>query len=144
MAGFHKAARTPPLLINVDPLPARLPSRGRLKNGNAGGDFSQAPRCGARARTRGGMPCLAPAIRGKRRCRMHGGKGSGPKTEAGKALCAAARLVHGRFTAAAKANRRAWKELLQRERFRALQEKQADRLLSLQWRQLWKRGGPLG
>src|SRR5262245_22910131 len=33
------------------------------------------PRCGARTRSR--MPCKSPAVRGKRRCRMHGGKGSG-------------------------------------------------------------------
>jgi hypothetical protein len=36
----------------------------------------QSPRCGAR--TRKGTPCRSPAVRGKRRCRMHGGaKGSG-------------------------------------------------------------------
>ena len=34
-----------------------------------------ARRCGAR--TRQGTPCEAPAIAGKARCRMHGGKGSG-------------------------------------------------------------------
>ena len=28
-------------------------------------------RCGARTRT--GKPCRSPAVRGKRRCRMHGG-----------------------------------------------------------------------
>lgn len=34
------------------------------------------PRCGAK--TRDGDACRAPALRGKRRCRMHGGaKGSG-------------------------------------------------------------------
>ena len=34
------------------------------------------PRCGAR--TRSGRPCNSPAVRGKKRCRMHGGaKGSG-------------------------------------------------------------------
>ncbi|UQV19065.1 hypothetical protein MU852_04160 [Brevundimonas albigilva] len=38
-------------------------------------------RCGAR--TRAGTPCQAPAIRGKRRCRMHGGRSTGaPKGEA--------------------------------------------------------------
>ena len=31
-----------------------------------------APRCGARCRD--GSPCEAPAVRGQRRCRMHGGK----------------------------------------------------------------------
>lgn len=34
------------------------------------------PRCGAK--TRSGAPCTAPAVAGKRRCRMHGGApGSG-------------------------------------------------------------------
>ena len=33
-------------------------------------------RCGARSRS--GAPCRGPAVRGRRRCRMHGGaKGSG-------------------------------------------------------------------
>jgi hypothetical protein len=36
----------------------------------------RSPRCGAR--TRSGSPCQAPAVSGKRRCRMHGGAaGSG-------------------------------------------------------------------
>ena len=39
--------------------------------------LASAPRCGARARTRGGAPCRSPAVRGGARCRMHGGKGSG-------------------------------------------------------------------
>ena len=39
--------------------------------------LASAPRCGARARTRGGAPCRSPAVRGSARCRMHGGKGSG-------------------------------------------------------------------
>lgn len=35
-----------------------------------------APRCGAK--TRRGSACMAPAVKGKKRCRMHGGaKGSG-------------------------------------------------------------------
>ena len=34
------------------------------------------PRCGAR--TRSGQSCRSPAVRGRKRCRMHGGaKGSG-------------------------------------------------------------------
>jgi len=37
--------------------------------------LAAAPRCGAR--TRGGSPCRSPAIHGRARCRMHGGKGSG-------------------------------------------------------------------
>ncbi len=34
-----------------------------------------APRCGAR--TRSGRPCRSPAVRGQRRCRMHGGTNPG-------------------------------------------------------------------
>ena len=34
-----------------------------------------APRC--LARTRSGKACQSPAVKGKQRCRMHGGKGSG-------------------------------------------------------------------
>jgi hypothetical protein len=33
------------------------------------------PRCGAT--TRAGRPCMSPAVSGKKRCRMHGGPGSG-------------------------------------------------------------------
>lgn len=33
------------------------------------------PRCGAKTRQQ--TTCMAPAVRGNRRCRMHGGKGSG-------------------------------------------------------------------
>lgn len=40
------------------------------------GPMRESPRCGAR--TRAGTPCQAPAVSGKKRCRMHGGaKGSG-------------------------------------------------------------------
>jgi hypothetical protein len=39
--------------------------------------LANAPRCGARARTRGGEPCRSPAVRGSQRCRMHGGRDSG-------------------------------------------------------------------
>jgi hypothetical protein len=35
------------------------------------GPMRSSPRCGAQ--TRSGAPCLLPAIRGKQRCRMHGG-----------------------------------------------------------------------
>jgi len=39
------------------------------------GPMQQATRCGAR--TRSNRPCQSPAVAGKTRCRMHGGKGSG-------------------------------------------------------------------
>jgi len=66
--------------------------RGRLNNGNPGGDFLAAPRCGAR--TRAGCGCRQPAM-ANGRCRFHGGKSTGPRTEAGKARARSNRLVHG-------------------------------------------------
>ena len=54
--------------------------RGWLKNGNPPGDFSKAPRCGAK--TRRGTACRCPAMRNGR-CRLHGGKSTGPRTVEG-------------------------------------------------------------
>ena len=49
-----------------------------LRHGNRVGDPSSAPRC--LARTRRGTACQCPAIRGRRRCRLHGGRSTGPKS----------------------------------------------------------------
>ena len=57
-----------------------------------------APRCGAK--TRSGKPCQGPAIHGHRRCRMHGGRGSGAPVGNTNAL------KHGRYTKAAKTERK--------------------------------------
>ncbi|WP_425128227.1 HGGxSTG domain-containing protein [Qipengyuania flava] len=37
--------------------------------------LANAPRCGAK--TRSGSPCRSPAVKGRRRCRMHGGTNRG-------------------------------------------------------------------
>lgn len=59
-----------------------------------------ASRCGAR--TRKGAPCAAPAVRGRARCRMHGGTiGSGAPAGNRNAL------TDGFHTASARAERRA-------------------------------------
>ena len=50
-----------------------------------------APRCKARCR-RSKRPCKAPAIRGKPVCRMHGGKGGGPRGKRNGSY------THGRYT----------------------------------------------
>jgi hypothetical protein len=71
-----------------------------LKNGNLPGDPSTAPRCGAR--TRRGTPCCAPAMRGRQRCRMHGGASTGPRTKRGLARSRRANWKHGRYSAAEK------------------------------------------
>lgn len=40
--------------------------------------FDNASRCGAKTKRNRGAPCRSPAVRGKKRCRMHGGaRGSG-------------------------------------------------------------------
>lgn len=67
-------------------------NRGRLRNGNPSGDYTNAPRCGARARH--GTACRQPAMRNGR-CRMHGGLSTGARTPEGKARAASASLVHG-------------------------------------------------
>jgi hypothetical protein len=67
------------------------------------------PRCGAR--TRKGTPCQAPAVAGKKRCRMHGGAaGSGaPKGNRNA-------LKTGLHTAEAKEMRRLVRTLTRRSR----------------------------
>lgn len=42
--------------------------------------------------------CKAPAMKGKRVCKIHGGRSTGPKTEAGRQRCAEAKTIHGRET----------------------------------------------
>ena len=53
------------------------------------------PICGAK--TRSGEPCSKFPIKGKRRCRLHGGLSSGPKTAEGRARISAANTKHGRY-----------------------------------------------
>jgi len=52
------------------------------------------------AKTRKGTPCQNPAVKDKNRCRMHGGKSTGPRTAEGKARVVAANTKHGRRSAA--------------------------------------------
>jgi hypothetical protein len=59
-----------------------------------------APRCGARCRRNGGAPCRGPAIKGKARCRMHGGRSTGPSVE-GRQKLAAMCWKHGHRSKAA-------------------------------------------
>jgi glucans biosynthesis protein len=71
-------------------------------------------RCGAR--TRNGSPCRKYPIRGRRRCRLHGGaKGAGAHPGNRNAL------KHGRTTAAALSARRAVVQLI-RESKKTLEE----------------------
>ena len=69
------------------------------------GPMRASPRCGAK--TRCGGSCRAPAVRGKTRCRMHGGaKGSGAPRANRNAR------KHGLFTRDAIAERREIRALL--------------------------------
>ena len=73
------------------------------------GPMLSSPRCGAK--TRSGSPCNAPAVRGKKRCRMHGGApGSGAPRGNQNAL------KHGRFTRQALVERRQLRDLLRQSR----------------------------
>jgi len=63
------------------------------------GPMLASPRCGAKIRS--GGSCRSPAVRGKRRCRMHGGA---PESGAPRGNQNARK--HGRFTRAAIAERK--------------------------------------
>jgi len=68
---------------------------GSLKNGNLSGDLSKCLRCGAK--TRKGTKCKSPAMKNGR-CRMHGGKSTGPKTAEGIERIRQAHLKHGYYS----------------------------------------------
>ena len=89
------------------------PRRGWLKNDNPPGDFSQAPRCGAK--TRKGTPCQAPAM-ANGRCRLHGGKSTGPRTPEGLARSQKANLKHGYYSREEKERRNLVRLLLRQSR----------------------------
>ncbi len=84
-----------------------------LKNGNRQGNPMNAPRCGAR--TRKGTPCRGPAM-SNGRCRMHGGKSTGPRTPEGLERSRKANYKHGNYSAEAIAERRYISQLLRESR----------------------------
>ena len=58
------------------------------------------------AKTRSGGQCQCPAMKGKDRCRIHGGLSTGPRTTDGKEKVRQAVLKHGYYTKVAIENRR--------------------------------------
>jgi hypothetical protein len=69
--------------------------------------FESAPRCGAKTKHNNGSPCRCPAIRGKARCRIHGGaKGSGAPKHNHNAL------KNGLFTNGVEAFRKAVRQAI--------------------------------
>ena len=87
----------------------RLKQRGWLKNGNPPGDFSKAPRCGAKNRR--GMPCQCPAM-ANGRCRLHGGLSTGPKTAEGIERIQRALTKHGMYSKRARVERQQYRAVL--------------------------------
>ena len=74
-----------------------------LNEPHAKNNLMKGPRCGAK--TRKGLPCMSPAmING--RCRMHGGKSTGPRTPEGLERSRKANWKHGRYSAESIATRR--------------------------------------
>jgi hypothetical protein len=82
---------------------------GWLRNGNPPSDFSKAARCGAK--TRRGTRCQCPAM-ANGRCRLHGGLSTGARTPEGIERIRQANTTHGRYTAAARAERLCLREML--------------------------------
>jgi len=66
----------------------------------------KAPRCQALSK-RTKVQCGLAATRGKRVCKWHGGKSTGPKTLEGRKRCATAKTIHGTDTRALRAAGRA-------------------------------------
>lgn len=62
--------------------------------------------CGAKAKQNNHKPCGQPGMLTNGRCRLHGGKSTGPKTEAGKLKSAQANYKHGLYTNKAIAERK--------------------------------------
>jgi len=84
-----------------------------LKNGNPQGNPMNAPQCGAK--TRRGTPCRAPAM-SNGRCRMHGGKSTGPRTPEGLERSRKANWKHGHYSAESIAERSFIRQLLCKSR----------------------------
>ena len=96
-------------------------------------------RCGAR--TKAGGECQRPAVKRTGRCTRHGGKSTGPRTQAGRDKIAALHTTHGRLT---KEKRQAAKTRAVVGRKVRAEVKQIEAslieqgLLCRSWRQNWK------
>ena len=73
--------------------------------------FNKAPRCGSKTKRNNGNPCRAPAIRGKRRCRIHGGSQGGGGQKDNKNA-----LKHGRSTETIKKLKKEIREILREDK----------------------------
>ncbi len=92
----------------MEPDSRQNPMPPRSRHPNLTGNPNAASRCGAR--TRQGGSCRQPAMPNGR-CRLHGGKSTGPRTAEGLARLRAARTKHGAYSAEARKVRGLFREL---------------------------------
>ena len=96
-------------------------------------------RCGAR--TKAGGACHRPAVKRTGRCRRHGGKSTGPRTEDGLELLVASKTTYGRTTKVERAKAKHWAEV-GRQVMRELKEIEAWAVdqghLAKDWRDQFK------
>ena len=71
--------------------------------------------CGAKARTNFNKPCRQPAM-ANGRCRLHGGKSTGPRTKEGRKRMKEANTKHGLYSAEMIQSRRYARDLIQESR----------------------------
>ena len=99
----------------------------------------QGQRC--EARTRRGTPCLRPGNNINGRCKLHGGRSTGPRTEEGVDRLAASKITHGRTAKAERAKAKQRAEI-GRQVMRELKEIEAWALdhghLAKDWRDQFK------
>ena len=96
-------------------------------------------RCGAR--TKAGGACQRPAVKRTGRCSRHGGKSTGPRTQAGRDKIAALHTEHGKLTKAKRqeAKKRAEVGRKVRAEIKEIETSLIEQgLLCRSWRQNWK------
>jgi hypothetical protein len=96
-------------------------------------------RCGARTKT--GGACQRPAVKRTGRCSRHGGKSTGPRTQAGRDKIAALHTKHGKLTKAKRqeAKKRAEVGRKVRAEIKEIESSLIEQgLLCRSWRQNWK------
>ena len=92
------------------------------------------------ARTRRGTLCQRPGTKRNGRCRLHGGRSTGPRTKEGLARLIASKITHGRTTKAKReeAKRRAQVAHELRAELAEIESWFVDRgLLDTKWRDLF-------
>ena len=96
-------------------------------------------RCGAR--TKAGGVCQCPAVKRTGKCTRHGGKSTGPRTQAGRDKIAALHTTHGRLTKEKRdaARKRAEVGRKVRAEIKEIESSLIEQgLLCRSWRQNWK------